>query len=79
MVVLFVILALYVNPVIHFVDTWRNSKNEQTQLEELRQENADLRARAAVLSDPEAAERAARELGMVGQGEQSYVIRQKHR
>ena len=77
MVVLFVIVALYVNPTINFLDAWKDSRSERSTLADLRQENAELHAKAAVLSNPEAAAQAARKLGMVGQGEQSYVIR-KH-
>jgi len=77
--VLFIILALYVGPVINFVDAWRDSRGEQGILQDLREENASLRSRATVLSDPDAAERAARRLGMVAAGERSYVVRGLHR
>ena len=77
--VLFIILALYVGPVINFVDAWRDSHTEQAALQGLREENATLRSRATVLSDPDAAERAARRLGMVAAGERSYVIQGLHR
>ena len=72
--VLFVIVALYVNPLMGFVDAWRDSKAESAQLTELRSENAQLRERAEALSEPEAAERGARRLGMVEPGELSVVI-----
>jgi cell division protein FtsB len=74
-IVLFAILASYINPLVNFVDAWRDSRAERSLLEELRQENAKLRERAAALDGPDAAERAARKLGMVAPGEQSYVIR----
>jgi cell division protein FtsB len=77
--VLFVILALYVGPVVNFVDAWKDSRAEQVALQSLREENASLRSRAVVLSDPDAAERAARRLGMVAAGERSYVVRGLHR
>jgi cell division protein FtsB len=73
--VLFVILASYVNPVVDFVDAWRDSRAERTQLQELRRENAQLRSKAASLQGPEAAARAARRIGMVSPGERSYVIK----
>lgn len=73
--VLFVVLALYVGPTINFLDAWRDSRAEQAQLEQLKADNAELRARSLTLSDPDAAENAARKLGMVAQGERSYVIR----
>jgi cell division protein FtsB len=72
--VFFAILASYVGPAIKFVDAWRDSGVEQTQLQELQRENAQLRSRAGSLDAPDAAERAARGLGMVADGERSYVI-----
>ena len=73
--VLFVILALYVRPVLGFVDAWTDSKAERAQLHDLQREHARLRARATSLDDPGAADRAARKLGMVAPGETSYSIR----
>ena len=52
-----------------------DSKAEQASLAELRTENASLRERIANLDGPDAAERAARKLGMVGPGEGSWVVR----
>ena len=74
MVVFFVILILYVNPVANFYDAWRDSRAEATQLDQLKDENAELRGRAATLAEPDAAERGARELGMVAPDERSVVI-----
>jgi cell division protein FtsB len=74
-VVLFLIFVSYVNPLVNFVDAWRDSQAEQTQLADLKRENARLKERAADLDGPAAAEGAARELGMVSEGERSYVIR----
>ena len=74
-IVLFAILASYINPVVNLVDAWRDSHAERASLEDLRQENVKLRERLAVLDGPDAAERAARKLGMVAPGERSYVIR----
>lgn len=72
--VFFVILVLYINPVVNFLDAWKDSRAEATQLAELKRENRELRERAAVLSQPDAAERGARTLGMVEPGERSVVI-----
>lgn len=72
--VLFVILALYINPVVNFVDAWRDSRSEGAQLAELKQENQALRARADTLSHSDAAELGARSLGMVNPDERSVVI-----
>ena len=73
-VVLFVILALYVNPMLNFFDAWRDSRAEGAQLAELKGENSDLRSRAATLAEPDAAELGARRLGMVDPDERSIVI-----
>ena len=72
--VLFVIVALYVNPVVNFVDAWRDSRAESEQLAELKAEHARLKERAATLAEPDAAERGARRLGMIAPGERSVVI-----
>ncbi len=72
--ILFVILALYINPVVNFVDAWRDSRAESGQLAELKQENQALRARAQTLEHSDAAELGARSLGMVSPDERSVVI-----
>jgi cell division protein FtsB len=74
-IVLFAVLASYVSPAVNFVDAWRDSRAERTQLQDLQREYAELRSRAATLDGPDAAERAARQLGMVAPGERSYVIK----
>ena len=73
--VLFVILALYVNPLVNFIDAYRDSKAETAQLAELTRENERLRARAATPPEPDAAERGARKLGMVAAGEGSAIVK----
>jgi cell division protein FtsB len=72
--VLIAICASYVKPALNFWDAWRDSKAEHAALEELRSENAQLRQRIVNLDGPDAAERAARKLGMVSPGEGSYVV-----
>jgi cell division protein FtsB len=73
--VFILVLAWYVNPVVNFVDAWQDSRAERENLTELKAENAELRQRAAGLDGPDAEERAARRLGMVAEGERSFVIR----
>ncbi|MGH2955344.1 MAG: FtsB family cell division protein [Solirubrobacterales bacterium] len=73
--VLFAILASYVNPVVNFIDAWSDSRSERASFNDLKQENAKLREQIANLSSPDAAERGARKLGMVAEGEGSYVIK----
>jgi cell division protein FtsB len=74
--VLFAILVLYINPVVNFLDAWRDSRAESAQLADLKDENQALRERAATLAEPDAAERGARNLGMVEPEERSVVIDQ---
>ena len=75
--VLVAILASYIGPSLKFVDAWRDSKAEHASLADLRTENAKLKQRLATLDGPDAAERGARKIGMVdeGNGEAAYVIR----
>jgi cell division protein FtsB len=73
--VLLAILASYVNPLVNFLDAWSDSTAEREQLQQLQQQNGKLRAKAAALDGPDAAEREARRLGMVSPGERSYVIK----
>jgi cell division protein FtsB len=72
--IFFVILILYINPVVNFVDAWRDSGSEKAQLQTLEAENAELRSRAATLDQPDAEELGARKLGMVEPDERSVVI-----
>lgn len=73
--VLFGVLALYVNPVLDFFDAWRKSRAETAQLAELKAEHEKLRRRAASLSGPAAAELQARRMGMVAPGEGSAIVK----
>jgi cell division protein FtsB len=73
--VLFAVLLSYLNPVVNLVDAWRDSRTERARFTELARENQELRERKAALSDPDAVEREARQLGMVAPGERPYVIR----
>jgi cell division protein FtsB len=72
--ILFLILALYINPFVNFVDAWRDSRAESSQLAQLKAENQDLREKAQTLEHSDAAELGARRLGMVNPDERSVVI-----
>ena len=74
-IVLFVILLSYVNPAVNFIDSWRDSRAQRSELTELRKERERLSAKAAAVKDPDAAVRAARKRGMITAGERAYVIR----
>ena len=73
--VLLAVLASYVSPVVNFIDAWGDSRSERASVNDLKQENEKLREQIANLSSPDAAERGARKIGMVAEGEGSYVIR----
>jgi cell division protein FtsB len=73
--VLFLIVVLYINPIVGFVDAWQESEAEQANLERLERTNEELRKRVAILGQPDGAEREARKLGMVAEGERAYVVR----
>ena len=77
MLVLVLICISYVGPSLNFLDAWRDSKNEHATLADLKAENTKLEQRLANLDGPDAAERGARKIGMVdeGNGEAAYVIR----
>jgi cell division protein FtsB len=72
--VLAAIIASYVKPALNFFDAWNDSKAEHASLVELQKENAELRKRVTAIQGEDAAERAARKMGMVASGERSYVI-----
>ncbi|HSI80760.1 MAG TPA: septum formation initiator family protein [Solirubrobacterales bacterium] len=74
-IVIFAILVSYINPVINFVDSWTTARSERTALAEQKAENQRLRKRLDALDGAAAAERSARRIGMVLEGEQSYVAK----
>jgi len=74
MAVLFVILLLYVSPAKHWIQQSRTAGEQRSELSELTRENRQLRRRIHALRSPGALEREARRLGMVRDGERSFVI-----
>ena len=68
------IIASYVRPALNFFDAWNDSKAEHSSLAALTKENRQLRNRMNLVEGPDAAERAARKLGMIATGEGSYVV-----
>ena len=75
LLVLAAIIASYVKPALNFFDAWNDSKTEHSSLAELTKENQQLKNRMNMVEGPDAAERAARKLGMISTGEGSYVVR----
>ena len=73
-IVLFLILASYLDPLLGLLSTWRDSRSEQQHLVDLKRENAELKRRSAALDDPRVLEEEARRQGMIQVGERSYVI-----
>jgi cell division protein FtsB len=71
---LVVILLLYLSPAKHWWQQSRTAGAQRDELRELTQDNRLLKRRVRALRDPGALEREARRLGMVRQGERSYVI-----
>jgi hypothetical protein len=69
-----VILLLYISPAKHWFEQSRTASSQGQELRELEVEHARLTQRARELRGSAALEREARKLGMVLQGERSYVI-----
>ena len=71
---LFAVLASYIHPALGFVSAWNDKRSAAAELSELRREHDSLKAKTTSLDSHAAAERAARRLGMVADGERAYVI-----
>jgi hypothetical protein len=74
-IVLFAVLVSYLNPLVNFVDAWRDSKAGIERRAELQREHAELERKSEQASDPLVLEREARRLGMIRSGERAYVVR----
>jgi cell division protein FtsB len=71
---LVVILFSYASPARHWIKQSGTARHQKQELSELNRDNRELKKRLRALRDPGALEREARRLGMVRQGERSYVI-----
>jgi cell division protein FtsB len=71
---LIVILMLYISPAKHWLQQSSTASEQRKELDQLTQENEQLKKRVHALKDPGALEREARRMGMVRQGERAYVI-----
>lgn len=71
------ILTLYISPAKHWVETSGNASEQKRELHDLSAENRKLKLRVRTLRDPGALEQEARRLGMVREGERSYVIQNR--
>ena len=74
MLVLFLVLVSYLNPLVSLVDAWQGSKSSESQLAQLKREKVDLTRQLRAVSSPASLEREARRLGMVKPGEHAYVV-----
>jgi cell division protein FtsB len=72
--VLFGVLASYLNPVVNLIDAWHDSKAGEERLAELQAEKASLEDQVDEASSSLTVEREARRFGMVRPGERAYVI-----
>ena len=72
--VLFVILLMYVSPLTRWVTQKNTAKEDTAELRQLETTNSELKARLKSLQSSGAIELKARRLGMVKQGERSFVI-----
>jgi cell division protein FtsB len=73
--VIFAVLAWYVQPALNFFNAWRGANAERVQLHQLSEEHTQLVKRAASLKNPATAAEQARRLGMIVSGERSYVVK----
>jgi len=71
---LIVILLLYLSPAKHWLQQSSTAGAQREELQDLGEENRELKERVRALRDPGALEQEARRLGMVRQGERAYVI-----
>ena len=74
LVTLGVIVLSYASPAKRWIEQSKTAGEQRTHLSELQAKNRELERRVKALRTPGALEREARRLGMVRQGERSYVI-----
>jgi hypothetical protein len=73
--VLFAVLASYLNPLVGFLHTWSDARTGKEHLSELQRENAALKKRRDSLDNPAVLIQEARKQGMVLPGEHPYAVR----
>ena len=69
------VLLLYVKPATRYFEAWQLSRDTQAEVQDLRTDNAALRARSRELKRSSRVELEARRLGMARPGERVYVVR----
>jgi len=73
--VLAAVLFSYLNPLVNFVQTYRETTSAKAELRSLQAENRRLHDRVQSADQPSVLEREARRQGMVRTGERAYVVR----
>ena len=73
-IVLFAVLVSYIGPTLHVFESWREARAAESRLATLKDENHQFSREAKALDEPAAAMVEARERGLVGPGEQAYVV-----
>jgi cell division protein FtsB len=71
----FAVLVSYIGPTLNVFESWRESKASEGRLAELKAEDKRLARQADQLDSPAATMAEARKLGLVGAGEQAYVVK----
>jgi cell division protein FtsL len=69
------VLALYVQPARTWLSTWHEASRTKAEVQRLERRHRALVLEQKALRDARTVEQSARRLGMVRQGERSYVIR----
>lgn len=74
MLVLFAVMASYLNPLMSLAGAWRGSQASEERLAELKREHVDLQRQLDEARSPATLGREARKMGMIKPGERLYVI-----
>ena len=72
--VLFGVMVSYLNPLVNLASAWRDSKQSEERLAELKRENESLERQLDEAESPLTLGREARKMGMIKPGERLYVI-----
>jgi hypothetical protein len=65
---------LYLSAGVRLLSSWRESKHDSAQVRTLEGANRALRQQHTTLASPSTVQEEARRLGMIHQGEQSYIV-----
>jgi hypothetical protein len=72
--VLVALVYLYASAGLHMLSTWRQSRHDSATVASMQREHTQLIRQRQALTAPGTLEAQARQLGMMKQGEQPYVI-----